>query len=225
MDLYLTKKYRGKYRVKAHYDQQTKDFIRDDEGNLDPDFGDFYLSGRSGIEVKHGFGGELACYIPKLQLGNNVLKSYYDSVIGNRGDKSVDKIVSELRDSGYVNDVDILSTEIFFTFDAEHLDTLAPIIKLKTSGANISPFSTRNLPKKPYTIPDKDMDKYKEAKDGLSGLEIARLNEEFIAENFDSDFKTNLRKSMLKPIQYFHKEKIWDKYCNFIEENKNEHNN
>lgn len=225
MDLYLTKKYRGKYRVKAHYDLQTKDFIRDDEGNLDPDFGDFYLSGRSGIEVKHGTGSELGCYIPKLQLGNNILKSYYDSVIGNRGDKSVDKIVSELKNGGYVNDVDILSTEIFFTFDADHLDALAPIIKLKTSGASISPFSTRNLPKKPYTIPKTDMDRYKKAKDGLSGLEIARLNEEFIAKNFDSDFKTNLRKSMLKPIQYFHKEKIWDKYCNFIEESKNEYNN
>lgn len=220
MDMYLTNRYKGKYRVKAHYDLQTKDFIRDDEGNLDPDFGDFYLSGRGGIEVKHGTGSELACYIPKLQLGNNILKAYYDSVIGNRGDKSVDKIVSELKNSGYVNDVDILSTEIFFTFDADHLDTLAPIIKLKTSGARISPFSTRNLPKAPYTIPKEDMDKYKKAKGELTGLEIARLNEQFIAENFDSDFKTNLRKEMLKPVQYFHKYKMWDRYCEFIERSK-----
>lgn len=220
MDLYLTKKYRGKYRVKAHYDLHTKDFIRDDEGNLDPDFGDFYLSGRSGIEVKHGVGSELACYIPKLQLGNNILKSYYDSVIGNRGDKSVDKIVGELKNGGYINDVDILSTEIFFTFDADHLDALAPIIKLKTSGASISPFSTRNLPKAPYTIPKADMDKYKKAKDGLTGLEIARLNEQFIVENFDSDFKTNLRKEMLKPVQYFHKIGVWDRYCEFVRESK-----
>ena len=90
MDMYLINKYKGKYRVRAHYDQQTKDFVRDDDGNLEESFGDFYLSGRSGIEVKHGVGAELACYIPKLQLGNNVLKAYYDSVIGNRGDKSVD---------------------------------------------------------------------------------------------------------------------------------------
>lgn len=220
MDMYLVNKYKGKYRVKAHYDLQTKDFIRDDEGNLDPDFGDFYLSGRSGIEIKHGTGTELACYIPKLQLGNNILKSYYDSVIGNRGDKSIDKIVNELRDAGYVNDVDILSAEIFFTFNADNLDALAPIIKLKTSGASISPFSTRNLPKAPYTIPKADMDKYKKAKDGLSGLEIARLNEQFIAENFDSDFKTNLRKDMLKPVQYFHKYGVWDRYCEFIERSK-----
>lgn len=216
MDMYLINKYKGKYRVRAHYDQQTKDFVRDDNGNLEESFGDFYLSGRSGIEVKHGTGSELACYIPRLQLGNNILKSYYDSVIANHNGKSMDRIIADLKSSGYVNDVDVLSTEIFFTFDAEHLDTLAPIIKLKTSGASISPFSTRNLPKAPYIIPKTDMDKYKKAKDGLSGLDIARLNEEFIAENFDSDFKTNLRKEMLKPIQYFHRHGYWDKYCKFI---------
>ena len=42
--------------------------------------------------------------------------------------------------------------------------------------------------------------------------------EQFIAENFDSDFKTNLRKEMLKPVQYFHKHGVWDKYCEFIGE-------
>ena len=219
MDNYLWTHYGKKYRVRAHYDQQTKDFIRDDEGNLDPSFGDFYLSGRSGIEVKHGRGSILACYVPSLQIGNNVLKSYYEATIGSQKGKSMDKIIEELKENNYVEDVDILSIEVFFTFHADHLDILAPIIKLKTSGARISPFSTRNLPKAPYTIPKADMDRYKKAKDGLSGLEIARLNERFIAENFDSDFKTNLRKEMLKPIQYFHKHGHWDKYCEFIKEN------
>ena len=218
MDTYLNK-YKGKYRVKAHYDEQTKDFIRDDDGNLEDSFGDFYLSGRRGIEVKHGVGSELACYIPVLKLGKGVLKSYHESTIGNAKNKSTNDIIDELKAGGYINDVDILSIEVFFTFDAKHLDTLAPIIKLKTSGANISPFSTKNLPKTPYTIPKEDMDKYKEAKEGLEGLEIARLNEQFIADNFDSDFKTNLRKEMLKPLQYFHKKKKWEDYCQFIKEN------
>ena len=220
MDMYLINKYKGKYRVRAHYDQQTKDFVRDDDGNLEESFGDFYLSGRSGIEVKHGTGSELACYIPKLQLGNNILKAYYDSVIGNRGDKSVDKIVSELKGGGYVNDVDILSTEIFFTFNADHLDTLAPIIKLKTSGANISPFSVRNLPKAPYSIPKKDMDKYKKVKGNLNGLQISRLQDAFIREKCDEDFKTKMKKEMLKATQYIHKVGLWDDYCEWIKENK-----
>jgi hypothetical protein len=61
MDNYLIQHYKNKYRVKAHYDLSTNDFIRDSEGNLDNDFADFYLSGRSGIEIKHGYGSELAC--------------------------------------------------------------------------------------------------------------------------------------------------------------------
>ena len=199
MDLYLVNHYKGKYRVKAHYDKFTNDFVRDDDGNLEESFGDFYLSGRSGIEVKHGTGSELSCYIPKLQLGNNILKQYYSATTmkSNEG-KSVNKIVEEMKNAGYINDCDILSTEVFFTFDAKHLDALAPVVKLKTSGAKVSPFSTRNLPKRPYVIPDKDIKKYKKAKEGLTGLEIGRIQEAFITECFDKDFKSKMRKEMLK---------------------------
>lgn len=220
MDNYLTQHYKGKYRVKAHYDLSTNDFVRDAEGNLDESFGDFYLSGRSGIEIKHGVGSELACYVPKLQLGNNILKSYYDSAIGNHGKKSMDTIINDLQKNGYVNECDVLSKEIFFTFNAKHLDVLAPIVKLKTAGASISPFSTRNLPKKPYTIPKKDMDKYKYAKGELTGLQISRLQDSFIRECMDADFKSKMKKEMLKANQYIHKVGQWDNYCKWIKENK-----
>ena len=218
MDLYLNK-YKSKYRVKAHYDLSTNDFIRDSEGNLDNDFADFYLSGRSGIEIKHGYGSELACYIPKLQLGNNILKLYYDATIGDHGKKSVDKIASELIKNGYANEVDVLSAEVWFTFDAKHLDTLAPIVKLKTAGASMSPFSTRNLPKAPYTIPKKDMDKYKRAKGELTGLQIGRLQDEFIKKFMPENFRSEMRKEMLKANQYIHKIGEWDNYCKWIKEN------
>ena len=220
MDNYLVSHYKGKYRVKAHYDLDTNDFIRDAEGELDDSFGDFYLSGRSGIEIHHGVGSELACYIPKLQLGNNVLKSYYEVMIGKRGKKSIDKIVEELKESGYVNDVDILSIEVFFTFDAKYLDDLAPIIKLKTSGATISPFSVKNLPRKPYNIPKADMDIYKEAKGELTGLQISRIQDAYIREKCDKDFKTKMKKEMLKANQYIHKLGLWEDYCEYIKENK-----
>ena len=220
MDNYLVSHYKGKYRVKAHYDLDTNDFIRDAEGELDDSFGDFYLSGRSGIEIHHGVGSELACYIPKLQLGNNVLKSYYEVMIGKRGKKSIDKIVEELKESGYVNDVDILSIEVFFTFDAKYLDDLAPIIKLKTSGATISPFSVKNLPRKPYNIPKADMDIYKEAKGELTGLQISRIQDAYIREKCDKDFKTKMKKEMLKANQYIHKIGRWEDYCGYIKENR-----
>ena len=137
MDNYLVSHYKNQYRVKAHYDLSTNDFVRDANGELDDSFGDFYLSGRSGIEIHHGVGSELACYIPKLQLGNNILKSYYKKMIGDYEKKTVDKIVAELKANKYINDCDILSIEVYFTFDAKYLDDLAPIVKLKTAGASI----------------------------------------------------------------------------------------
>ncbi len=219
MDNYLTTHYKGKYRVKAHYDLSTNDFVRDADGELDESFGDFYLSGRAGIEIKHCVGSELACYIPKLQLGNNILKSYYNKMIGERKDKSIEIIVTELMENRYINGCDILSTEIFFTFDAKHLDDLAPIVKLKTSGATISPFSVRNLPRKPYTIPKRDMDKYKKARGELTGLQISRLQDAFIRERCDKDFKSKMKKEMLKANQYIHKIGLWDDYCEWIKEN------
>ena len=221
MDTYLNK-YKGKYRVYAHYDLQTNDFIRDYDGNLEDSFGDFYLRGRSGIEVKHGTGSTLACYIPSLQIGNNVLKSYYETTIGNPKGKSMNKIVGDLKNSGYVEDVDILSVEVFFTFHADHLDALAPIIKLRTSGANISPFSTKNLPRAPYTIPDKDMELYKKCRGDLTGLEINKVQNEFIAKKFDDNFKIDLRKEMLKPLQYFHKVGYFSEYCEYLRGRANE---
>ena len=219
MDNYLVSHYKGKYRVKAHYDLATNDFVRDAEGELDDSFGDFYLSGKSGIEIHHGVGSELACWVPKLQLGNNVLKSYYDKMIGNRGKKSIPTLVEEMKREGYINDCDILSIEVYFTFDAKYLDDLAPIIKLKTSGAGISPFSVRNLPRKPYTIPKKDMDYYKECKGELTGLQISRLQDAFIKENFNDNFKTEMKKEMLKANQYIHKIGRWKDYCDYMKEN------
>lgn len=220
MDNYLTQHYKGTYRVRAHYDQSTNDFVRDDEGNLDDSFGDFYLSGRSGIEIKHGIGSELACYIPKLKLGTNILRNYYEATTHKSVDKSVDKIVDELRKGGFINDVDIMDWEVYFTFDAKYLDALAPIVKLKTSGASISPFSNRNLPKAPYVIPKKDIGKYKKARGELNGLQIARAQDEFIATHCEVNAKAQMKLEMLKANNWLHKHGYWDDYCKWLGEYK-----
>jgi hypothetical protein len=112
-----------------------------------------------------------------------------------------------------------MGCEVMFTFDAKYLDILAPIVKLKTAGSTISPFSVRNLPKAPYTIPKKDMDKYKKAKGELTGLQIGRLQDDFIKKNLDKNFKSEMKKEMLKATQYIHKIGKWDDYCKYVKEN------
>ena len=219
MDNYLTTHYKGKYRVRAHYDQSTNDFVRDVDGNLDDSFGDFYLLGKSGIEIKHGTGSELACYIPKLGTGYNIIREYCKVTTGKEI-KNVNKAIETLKKAGYMNDCDILSEEVFFMFDAKYLDTLAPIIQLRTSGASISPFSTKNLPKAPYEIPKKDMDKYKKVRGDLTGLQISRLQNDFVKENLGDDATSKMRLEKLKANQYMHKHGYWDAYCKYIKENK-----
>lgn len=218
MDNYLTTHYKGKYRVRAHYDQSTNDFVRDAEGNLDDSFGDFYLLGKAGIEIKHGTGSELACYIPRLGTGYNIIREYCKVTTGKEL-KNVDKAVESLKKAGYMNDCDILSEEVFFTFDAKHLDTLAPIVQLRTSGASISPFSNKNLPKVPYEIPKKDMDRYKKAKGDLTGLQISRLQNDFINENLEADVKSKMRLEKLKALQYLHAHGYFDDYCEWLKKN------
>ena len=82
MDNYL-RRYVGTYRVKAHYDLDTNDYPRDEDGNLDQSFGDFYIECQYNTEIKHGYGAELSAYIPTLKRGKNALRKIYSDKIDN----------------------------------------------------------------------------------------------------------------------------------------------
>ena len=63
------------------------------------------------------------------------------------------------------------------------------------------------------------MDKYKKAKGELTGLQIGRLQDEFIKKFMPENFRSEMRKEMLKANQYIHKIGEWDNYCKWIKEN------
>ena len=55
-----------------------------------------------------------------------------------------------------------MDSEVLFRFHQKDADKIIPLLKPKTNGANISPFSSKNLPKnKTYKIPDEEIIKYK----------------------------------------------------------------
>ena len=220
MDRYLYNHYKGKYRVYAHYDLDTLDFPRDPvTDGYDESFADFYLKGKSKIEIKHGTGSELSCYIPSKATGYNVIRSYYKALADNTED-NVEVCIHWLNKNGYINDCDILDSELFFTFHMKHLDILAPIVKLKTSGANISPLSIKNLPKNPYVIPDVDIKEYKKLIKDKQGFEILRLAKEFANDVLEIEsFNKVLKKERLKANQYFHKTGEWNKWIDFLRGN------
>ena len=50
---------------------------------------------------------------------------------------------------------------MLFKFSSKDIEPVAVLLKAKTAGANISPFSTKNLPKSNVEIPYNEMKKYK----------------------------------------------------------------
>lgn len=215
IDRYLFNHFKGKYRTYPELTTDTNDFVRNIDGEIDDDYSDFYLKGRNGIKIMHGVGSELACYIPSSGLGYNVVRDYCKLMCGivyKDYNKAADKLIA----SGFINEIDFLDGEVWFSFDVKYIDDLNKIVKIRTSGANISPLSTKNLKTTPYTIPINDREKYNEAKKGIEPLRLGRLNDKFGIETFGSNYRKLLRASRLKAIAFFHKNNVWTEYCDYL---------
>lgn len=239
------RKYVGTYRVIAEYDEDTKDFPRDILGNIDDTFDDLYIPCKSNIKIKHGVGNVLSCYIPSKSKGMNILRQIYQDNIGPKlpkeptsdDKKYLETMCSELVSTDTLVSASIMDSEVYFEFKADNIDYIASIVKPKTNGKSISPFSTKNLPKTPYKIPKSDMDKYKSSIEHLptrimgskvvpDGLLINKLNKQFeqivIEAKSTKKEKFNINNDMklkgLKGKEYYHSIGEWDNYCKFMEE-------
>lgn len=228
MDTYLITHYKGKYRVFAEIDDDIGDFPRDEDGNIDDSFGDFYLETTDGDRIRHGCRDVLSYFTTSVTRGNHILKALYKEKIKDgsiklkKDEKALTKI-DDIAESLMANDIcgfcDLLDGEIFFSFKAKDLPLIAKMVKIKTKGAKISPTSPRSLPQQKYEIPEADLLKYKEATKGMEGLLIARYQKEF-GNTLVKDFDGVLEKNRLKANQYFHKTKKWAKWLKFLESKK-----
>jgi len=213
--MYLVDKFKGKYRIVADYDLDTEDFIRDEKGNLDPSFEDVFMYGRGGkVRIGHGCGTELSFYCPSTGITNGIVRKMYQKVVGNE-EIDVVKCVKRLVKDGYMNEWTDCD-EGFFTFDIKVFDDWVEFFGLKTSAASRSPFSTKNLPKVEYDIPDADMKMYKKACDGLGMVQINEKNREFMREYWGEESGRLRRESKLGVKEFIHKEGLWKEYCNFL---------
>lgn len=238
------RKYVGQYRVKAEYDIATKDFPRLDDGKLDPSFDDLYIDCANKIQIKHHGGNILFCYIPSKGRGMNVLRKIYKDKISKTlpTEKTTDekKYLENLCKALIKNEVlvsaEVLDEEVVFEFKADMIDYIAKLVRAKTNGANISPFSSKNLPREPYKIPDKDMKLYKEAIkdfpmktvnmgngpiDIPDGLLIKQLNKQFdekiaATQKPGVDVGKDRKNKGLKPKEYIHSMGMWKEYCKFL---------
>lgn len=161
-------KYKGKYRILSVIDLETNDFPRDSNGNIEDDL-EIYITCQNGNRIEYYGLNEsrraiLLAYIPSLGRGRNIKKAL---------DKQGINIL-------YYDESD---EEVLFHFNAADIETVATLMKAKTSGANISPYSKKNLPKTKIDIPKEDMAAYKDIVDKVDKndkLLIHRITTEFL---------------------------------------------
>ena len=140
--LNTSKRIKGKYRVLAHYDKETGQFIRDHEGRLEESFDDFYIPCKGGAHIYH-FG-----YLEgnKRSVSQNTLVAYFDNYV--KAQTVIEKIEAKyphIMPTCYVDMGGKFYKEAEIFFDAKYIDEFADIMGAQTKGANLSPFSVKNL--------------------------------------------------------------------------------
>lgn len=204
MSKYLYNKFYGKYRILVPIDQRTNDFPRNVDGDIETE--DFYIPCKYG-EISH--------------YGRNILQAL---VFSGSKYKSLEKRMKE-KDISPVR-VQEGQNEVVVFFNVKDMDFFATELKAKTMGKNIRPFSSKNLPKSDYVIPDEDLNRYKEiianvSKDDL--VKIHRIQEDFCKKvlkrklKIKDVFKDMKKEKMYRQKkEYIHSKGYWDEFITYL---------
>lgn len=245
-------KYKGTYRLRAPIDPKTKMFPREYNGQFAD--ADVYIDCANNVQVFHYGRSVLEAYIPSLQSGRTMLKFIYRDLINKdntetniseyevtrKGEttlvrKETITILNEevfkddIEKSNLILNIEETDSEVLFRFHSKHMEQLEPYLKPKTSGADISPFSSRNLPKTKYTIPDADLNAYKEIVSKIPQNELISLVhttkkfiEAYAKKNLKGvDIKADMALKGIKGKDYIHSIGAWDKYIEYLKKNIN----
>lgn len=203
---YLTTHYKGKYRIKVPYDLSTNDFIRKENGTLEDI--DCYIDCMNNVQVFYFGKSILEAYIPSIVRGHNIINAIKKDLGKN--------IILYIEET---------SSEVLFRFHARNMDKLEKYLKPRTLGANISPYSSKNLPKSDYKIPDEDLCAYKNIVSNLlpeKALSIAHMTNDFVKslatkKNPIDKIKTDMRLKCMNNRQYIHSTGKWDEFIKYLE--------
>lgn len=241
---FMMDKFKGKYRLQTEVDQITNDFPRDLNGTYS-DY-DIYIDCLNGTRIYYYGKGYLDAYIPSLGRGRNIIKAIYTDFIRPIQESGYLIVIKKEQEDGeptVTNSFDydalyqdselnkIINTivendeEVTFRFKWDLMEQFERYFKPKTSAASRSPFSSKNLPKGDYEIPEEDINRYKEimsqvAKEDL--LKFGRMTNEYITSLATKrhkleDIKTEMKKKCLKPKEYIHSIGQWNDYLKFLE--------
>ena len=210
-------KYKGEYRVLPVLDEVYHDLPRDTSGNIIHEEVELYIACKNGNKITE-YGKdtsnrmELKAYIPSIGRGRNVRKAMDAKNIPYTNYRETDE-------------------EIEFRFKAKDVQPIAELMGVKTAGANISPFSTKNLPKADVEIPTAEIERYKAVvaevqKEDL--LVIHRITSDFLSNILEKKCKkidkrfvvsVDMKKMMMSRMakEYIWTKGMWNEYLDFLQ--------
>ena len=203
-------KYVGTYRVLAEYDRGTNDWVRDEFGNYDESFDDFYipLKNNYGI-IEHYDGDILIIYIIGGRKSQDVLRQVKQ-----------DNYVRNLVSSGLALKIIELDGEVIIYIKEEKLPLFIPYINPSTYGAKIKPFDSKNLPK-PNKVPRSELKIFEQLKKEVGakgGYKWANLTRQFIFANCKITLQ-DLRATGLNFVNFIYQNNLWEKYLGYLKKN------
>ena len=203
---YLTDKFKGKYRLKVPINKATNDFSRKLNGSYEDI--DMFIDCQHGNKVFHFGGSILQAYVPSIGRGHNIIKAIKEQFHGD-----------------IIFDIEETDSEILFKFNYKDSDKIIPLLKPKTSGANISPFSSKNLPRnKEYKIPDEEFSIYKEIVAKIPSERILTLTHSTnhylkslaTKKNTWDNIRADMKLKGLKGKEYIHSIGKWSEYIEYL---------
>ena len=208
---YLTDKFKGKYRLKVPINKATNDFSRKLNGTYEDI--DMFIECQYGNKVFHFGGSILQAYVPSIGRGHNVIKAIKEQFHGD-----------------IIFDIEETDSEVLFKFYYKDSDKIIPLLKPKTNGANISPFSSKNLPRnKDYKIPDEEFSIYKEMVAKIPSERILTLTHSTnhylkslaTKKNTWDNIRADMKLKGLKGKEYIHSMGKWDEYIKYLQKELN----
>lgn len=210
-DNYLLK-YKGTYRIMPEICTDTNDVPRNHLDEIEESYGDLYVLCANGLKIYHNTRDVLTAYIPTLQRAHNIMKALKEKEILYFNVKEAD-------------------TEVFFNFKSKDMSEVAKIMKARTGGASISPFSVKNLPKEKVEISSNKIDEYKKITsrvDKDNYLLINRISTTFLLSVLEKkyklddktfNYKTDMKKLKLARDKkgYIYKKGMFDEYLVFLD--------
>lgn len=206
MSNYLIDHFKGTYRLRPSLDIYNQFPKKLNGTNEDIDI---YIDCQKGVQIFYYGRGLLEAYVPSVMRGRSILKKIEDKT---------DVALSNIQ---------ITDAEVIFRFKSSDMSILEPILKPKTSGKCVSPFSKKNIPRSKVTIPDEDLFAYKNIIQNMpekSPLNIGHLTNQFIKNMATKkepleNIKVDMAAQGVFGKEYIYLRGKWPEFLKYLESN------